>query len=119
MQDYGGGRDYDELLEFASKNLKPMCSVKNIGLCDEEQKSKIEKFLAMSVEDLTSAIEGEEKKIEDAQAKFEEEVQKLQEKFEELQAIAEQAGQDAKERGLGMIKDVLNSKKAVDGKDEL
>merc|ERR550537_1728676 len=38
LEDYDGGRDFEELKTFVDANLKPMCSPKNIDLCDAEKK---------------------------------------------------------------------------------
>ncbi|KAL7482189.1 hypothetical protein ACHAW6_007883 [Cyclotella cf. meneghiniana] len=119
LQDYEGGRSYDELLSFAGENLKPTCSIKNLDLCDDAKKAEIEKLLAMSVEELKAAVEGEEKKIADADANFEAEVKKLQERYELLTKEVEDAKAAAKAAGLGMMKSVLASKEAGDAKDEL
>merc|ERR1711861_98571 len=52
LQNYEGGRDLKELKKFAKENLKPICSPANIDLCDEEKKATINKFRAMSTEEL-------------------------------------------------------------------
>merc|ERR1719464_747063 len=67
LQDYQGGRPYDDLKKFADENLKPMCSPKNLDLCDDDKKAEIQKFQAMSAADLDAAIAAEEKKLEDAE----------------------------------------------------
>ena len=41
LQDYQGGRDYVALEKFATENLKPVCSPKNIDLCDDDKKADI------------------------------------------------------------------------------
>jgi len=38
LEDYEGGRDFGDLESFAKENLKPLCSPKNIDLCDAEKK---------------------------------------------------------------------------------
>merc|ERR1712083_783178 len=64
LEDYQGGRDLAALKKFASENLKPMCSPKNIDLCDDDKKAEIEKFQAMADAALDKAIAAEEKKME-------------------------------------------------------
>ena len=56
LQDYQGGRDFDSLKAFADENLKPMCGPAHIDLCDDEKKTEIETFMAMSDEDLEAKI---------------------------------------------------------------
>ena len=65
LQDFQGGRSYDDLKKFADENLKPVCSPKNIDLCDDVKKADILKFQAMSEADLDALIKVEEKKLED------------------------------------------------------
>merc|ERR1712066_384644 len=57
LEDYEGGREAKDLKKFAKENLKPLCSPKNIDLCDEEKKKQIHDLQAMSTEDLRAKIE--------------------------------------------------------------
>ena len=50
LQDYTGGRSYDDLKAFADENLKPLCSVTNIDLCDNDKKAEIKKYQGMTIE---------------------------------------------------------------------
>merc|ERR1712060_994181 len=63
LQDYQGGRTYDDLKAFADENLKPVCSPKNIDLCDDAKKADILKFQGMPDADLEAAIAAEDEKI--------------------------------------------------------
>ena len=60
LEDYKGGRDYDSLKKFADEHLKPMCSPTTIDLCDADKKAEIEKYQAMSADDLAKAIQAKE-----------------------------------------------------------
>merc|ERR1712079_626429 len=120
LEDYQGGRDFSALQKFAKDNLKPMCSPKNIELCDDEKKAEIEKFQAMSDDDLETAIKEKEKLMEDAEQTFKDEVQKLQEKYQSLQTDKENALKEVKESGLGLMKAVKGFKaKKAESKEEL
>lgn len=116
LQDYDGGRSYDELLAFATENLKPMCGIKNLDLCPKEKKAEIEKLLAMSVDELTVAVEASEKKIKEAEENFQAEVEKLQAQYE---TMSKELDDGKKASDLGLLKSVLAKKKAGDSKDEL
>jgi len=49
LQDYQGGRSYDDFKKFADENLGPTCGPgDNIELCDAETKAAIEKYVSMS-----------------------------------------------------------------------
>ncbi|EED89001.1 predicted protein [Thalassiosira pseudonana CCMP1335] len=119
LQDYEGGRSYDDLKAFADANLKPLCSVKNIDLCEPEKKTLIESYLKMDKDELQSLVEKEEEKIANAESNFESELEKLQAAYEKLSTEKDQTIADVKNAGLGMMKSVLKSKDASDGKDEL
>lgn len=118
LQDYQGGRTYDDLKKFAEENLKPMCSVKNIDLCDDAKKADIKKYQDMSAEDLDAAIATEEKKLEDAEAQFKAEVQQLQDKYSSLSSEKDAKIAEVKASGLGLMKSVKTAG-AKAGSDEL
>jgi protein disulfide-isomerase A6 len=103
LEDYNGGRDFDDLKKFADENLGPSCGPDNLDLCSEEQKKKIEETLAMSQEDRDAKIAEGEKTIADAEALFTSEVEKLQKKYEELTAEKEATIKTAK-APLGLLK---------------
>eukprot|EP00804_Cyclotella_cryptica_P026088 CCRYP_013950-RA/>CCRYP_013950-RA protein AED:0.18 eAED:0.18 QI:165/0.66/0.5/1/0.66/0.75/4/0/246 len=117
LQDYQGGRDYESFDKFAKENLKPMCSPKNLDLCDDAKKAEITKFQSMSDADLDKAIAEEEKKLEDAEAEFKAEVQKLQDKYTALSTEKDEKIAAVKAAGLGLMKAVKASKPS--GNDEL
>jgi hypothetical protein len=117
LQDYQGGRTYDDLEKFATENLKPVCSPKNIDLCDDDKKAEIQKYQGMAAADLDAAIASEEKKLEDAEANFKAEVQKLQDKYTALSTEKDDAIAAVKASGLGLMKAVKASAPA--GSDEL
>ncbi|KAL7479251.1 hypothetical protein ACHAW6_004992 [Cyclotella cf. meneghiniana] len=117
LQDYQGGRDYEAFEKFAKENLKPMCSPKNLDLCDDAKKAEITKFQSMSDADLDKAIAEEEKKLEDAEAEFKAEVQKLQDKYTALSTEKDEKIAAVKAAGLGLMKAVKASKPSA--KDEL
>merc|ERR1712151_1185937 len=60
LEDYEGGRDYDDLVKFADENLKPLCSPKNLDLCDDAKKTQIQEYMKMSVDDLDAEIQKKE-----------------------------------------------------------
>jgi len=116
LEDYEGGRDFDELKTFAEENLKPMCSPKNIDLCDDEKKTQIEKYMKMSTSDLDAEIEKKEAESKEAEETFDAEVQKLQEKYEQLEKEKTEKQAAVKASGLGLMKAV---KAAKGDKEEL
>merc|ERR1712187_222162 len=118
LEDYTGGRNFEDLSKFAQENLKPMCSPSKIDLCDEEKKVEIEKLKTMSDKNLKDLIDAEEKKLDRAEDTFKQEVQKLQEKYQQLITEKDSAISAVKRAGLGLMKAVQNFK-AKTIKDEL
>jgi len=118
MEDYQGGRDFDDLQKFAKENLGPSCGPANLDLCDADQKAKITEAQALSDADLDKKIEAEEKKITDAEENFKSEVEKLQATYEKLSKDKDETIANVKKAGLGMLKSVRAAKKS-DGKKEL
>jgi len=117
LEDYQGGRDYAALSKFASE-LKPLCSPNNMELCDDEQKAKIEKVQAMSVEELDKEIAALDKKAADAEALFSDELEKLQAAYKKLMEDKDATLAEVKASGVGLLKSVRASKKAAP-KEEL
>ena len=106
LQDYEGGRDLDELTKFAKENLKPVCSVKNQDLCDDDKKALIKKYQGMTSDKLEELIVEKETEQKDASTNFDEEVEKLQKRYEALEKEKKDKLQAIKESGLGLIKSV-------------
>ncbi|KAL3771723.1 hypothetical protein ACHAWU_010034 [Discostella pseudostelligera] len=119
LQDYQGGRSYEELKKFADENLKPICSLKSIDLCDDEKKAQIKKYQDMTVEELKSEVTVQEGLIEAAEKNFQDEVQKLQAAYEQLNVDKNDAIAKVKASGLGLMKSVIRSKESPEAKDEL
>merc|ERR1712060_669545 len=84
LNDYSGGREYSELSNFAKENLVPTCSVSNIELCDEGNKTVIEEFKAMSIEDLEKKIQEIDDKIEKMENEVEDGINRLEEQYEKI-----------------------------------
>jgi hypothetical protein len=112
LEDYNGGRDFDELKKFASE-LKPVCSPANMDLCDEEGKKKIEDVMALSDDDIAAKITEGEDKIKAAGKTFDEALEKLQAQYQELVKTKDDAIAEVKSSGLGLLKSVQAHKKKV------
>jgi len=116
---YEGARDYEGLKKFADENLGPTCGPDNLDLCSEEDKATVEKFKAMSEEELDAALaEGDAKmkKIEDKSAaaikKLDKKVAEMQKEIEaEKKKCSEKSKKETKKIGLGVQRKVLASRK--------
>lgn len=119
LEDYQGGRSYDDLSKFAKENLKPVCSPSNIDLCDDDKKKTIGDYMKMPVDALEKLIEAEEKKLEEAETFFKEEVDKLQKAYQKLSTEKDEKIASVKASGLGLMKSVKNHLVKKEGSDEL
>jgi len=70
LQDYQGGRSFEDLKAFASANLGPQCGPKYLDLCDDAKKAEIEKFSAMSAGELDAVIQEGTTKLETLESDF-------------------------------------------------
>merc|ERR1712113_624778 len=79
LQDYQGGRSFDDLKKFAEENLGPSCGPNHLDLCSDDVKAKLETFMKMSA----GKLEG---KIRNAQKILKEEVPLMQKVLASKQA---------------------------------
>lgn len=114
LEDYQGGRDLDSLKKFAEENLKPVCSPSNIDLCEDDKKAEIQKFQAMSDEDLSAEIKTKEEEAEKAEEDFKNFVQGLQSQYQDAMTKKDEAVAAVKASGLGLMKAVQAAKGSAD-----
>jgi len=118
LQDYSGGRGFDELKKFADENLKPICAPGNLDLCEDEDRKKIEEIMAMDEKDLQAKIDEGEKKMSDAEETFQTKLSELQATYQEIMKTKDDTIEDVKKSGLGMLKGVLSFKKSQEADKE-
>jgi hypothetical protein len=117
LEDYDGGRKYDDLKKFAKDNLKPVCSPANLDLCDDAKKKEIADLQALSADDLGAKIDEKKAMIKESEETFEAGVKELQATYERLQKEKDDAISEVKQSGLGLMQAVqAHAKKS---KDEL
>jgi len=110
LQEYDGGREFDELLTFA-KGLKPSCSPSKRDLCDKDDLAEIEKLEALGLEALQKQVTDAEKKIASAESKYKRQVDALQKKYKRYTDKKDSKIKKAKGTGLGIKKSVLAYRK--------
>merc|ERR1712154_430979 len=110
-----GGRSLSDFQKFATENLKPVCSVANIDLCDDDKKTLINSLMAKSDDELDSEIKAAEEKLTEAEAEFKAEVEKLQKKYESLMQEKDEKEEAVKKSGLNLMKAVKKAKAASGG----
>mmetsp|Transcript_142208 Transcript_142208/g.442163 ORF Transcript_142208/g.442163 Transcript_142208/m.442163 type:complete len:169 (+) Transcript_142208:191-697(+) len=110
LEDYEGGRGFDELKAFAAENLKPLCSPTSLDLCDEAKKRQIGELMALSDAELGEKIDAAEEESKGVEKWFEAEVEKLQSTYEGLEKQKQEKQAEIKSRGLGLMKAVKAAK---------
>jgi len=110
LQDYQGGREYDDLLTFANENLGPTCGPKNLDLCDEAQKKEIEEAQALSDADLQAKIKEKQDAITAEEKAFTAEVDKLQARYDELSKAKDAKVAEIKKSGLSTLTTVCKDR---------
>merc|ERR1711972_337937 len=106
LEDYEGGRELEDLQQFAKDSLGPRCSPSNLELCDADKKKEVEKYMQMSVADLTKLIEEKDEEAAAADKEFEETLEKLQAEYEKAEKQRDEKKKAIKEAGLGLAKSV-------------
>merc|ERR1712194_397659 len=91
---------------------KPVCSPKNIDLCEADKKQQIEKLMKMSTSDLEAEIDKKDAELKEAETTFDQEVKKLQETYEALEKAKTDKQKEIKDSGLGLMKAVKAPKGA-------
>mmetsp|Transcript_32565 Transcript_32565/g.92916 ORF Transcript_32565/g.92916 Transcript_32565/m.92916 type:complete len:188 (+) Transcript_32565:241-804(+) len=136
LQDYQGGRKFDDLSAFAKANLGPQCGPKNLDLCDDAKKADIAKFSDMSVSELDEFIAAGKAEIEELEAAFkafvgtldaqvkaagdkkDEIMPRLRQEYKAESERKDEAVAEVKASGMGLAKSV-KAFKASTGKAEL
>jgi len=117
LEDYKGGRDKASLASFAKENLGPSCGPDNLDLCDADKKAQVEKFLAMSIDDLKAAIKVKEDESAKADKDLEDLLKDLQAQYEAGNKKKDATKAEIKASGLGLMKSVQAFRKKT--KNEL
>jgi len=117
LQDYKGGRSFNDLKKFAEENLGPTCSPGNLDLCDAEKKAQIEEFMKVPKADLEAKVKEKEAAMEKLEKDFKTFVEGLQKKYTEANEKKEADVKEVKDSGLGLMKSVQAHK--AKNKEEL
>jgi len=121
LQDYEGGREYDDFLDFAKENLGPICGITTMENCDEDKKAKLEAFLAQGLEKLEVRMTEINDGISALEEDFDKEVEKLQDRYEKLVEEKENTTKELKGQDFGLLNSVVAHLKSgsSDEHDEL
>jgi protein disulfide-isomerase-like protein len=84
LEDYTGGRDLENLRKHA-QTLKPLCSLDNMHLCDDEQRRNFELLLALSAEDLDAQVEKIEGELAALESEYKAAVERLRLEYYRLE----------------------------------
>lgn len=120
LEEYFDERSFKDMYKFARENLKRMCSPKNFDLCTDQQKKTMDKYMAMSLDEVQKALTSLDEKLEEFEDAMDDEITELEEKYESLLTAANEKKKNAmKESDYAYAKQVLSIKTNGDSKDEL
>merc|ERR1712039_671858 len=111
LEDYEGGRDFAALSKFAKENLGPRCGPANLDLCDEGNKTMVQKFMAMDAATLQKSIAEKEESMAKVEKELEDLLKSLQAPYEEGQKKRDDEKAKIKNSGLGLMKSVAAHQK--------
>ena len=106
LTDYQGARDLEGLKRFADSELRPVCSLSRLELCDEGQRERIEELQGLSPLELAAEIAKSEKEIAELESKFKADVEQLQAEYKALQDTKRDAVAEVRAGGLGLMRAV-------------
>jgi len=106
LQDYQGGRTFDDLQSFAEENLGPSCGPDSLDLCDDEEREKIEKFISLDDKALRKRINKLEKKKANAEQDYENTMEKMEKKKKRAEKDKKKALNAVKKAGLPTLKKI-------------
>jgi len=112
MEDYQGGRTYDDMKAFADENLGPSCGPASLDLCSDDKKAVIEKFMKMSAGKRDAKIRKWEKDLTKIDSDFDAFTKDLQARYEAANSKKEKEEKEIKDSGLGLMKAVAAHRKA-------
>lgn len=120
LEDYKGGRDYDSLKKFAEENLGgSVCTPADLESCEPDKKAMVEKFLAMTTDELEKEIKEKEGAIDKAETDFKAALEKLQAEYQRLSKEKDDTIKNTKDSGLSVMKQVKTHMAKVGTKEEL
>ena len=103
LETYSGGRDYTSMQMFASE-LKAPCTPGNRDVCSEWDLSVLDTLMEKTIEELDVDIAAQEALQKKATDTFERRTKILQDKFNKFKQDKEDALEDVKKAGLGMMR---------------
>ena len=113
LQKYEGGRDEAALKEFAAENLGPTCGPDNRDVCDDEQLTRLDKFMAMADSKLNKFISKRVKQLAQSADDLEALKEKSQKRITRAEKKDKKLQSKVKKSGLGMAKSVKAFKAKV------
>jgi len=111
LQEYNGGRTYEDLKQFADENLGPSCSPSNLDLCSDEKKAQIEQFMKMPTSELEASIKEKTDTLEKVETDFKAFLDGLNKDYEAASKKKDDDIAAIKAKGLGILKAVQAHKK--------
>lgn len=113
LEEYGGGKSFNELKSFALKELVPKCLPGTLDACTPEQSIQMEKYINMSYKELSQEIEMSEFQLKVARETFKEKKDELQ-KYHDKMLIEKEMNVTKCKNAIKMIEGVRDKLKKLE-----
>lgn len=111
LEEYSGDKSFDDLKSFAIENLVPTCNPGNLDACPPESRQDMEKYIAMTYQQLQDEILGLEKKQDELKELYKDMFAKLQKEYDEL--LTEKEIQIVRAKGTAkLLQEVIATKES-------
>ena len=109
LEEYGGGKTFEDMKSFAAEALVPTCNPGRLDACPHDTRVEMETYMGMSYQALDDRIKGMEKAQEELKASFKDIFAVLQKKYDDSVKEKETRISIAKVN-LRLIKEIIATK---------
>ena len=118
LDEYGGGKSFEELKSFANKELVPKCLPGSLDACTSEERTQMETYLSMSYTEINEKIHSLEMQLQGARDTFKEKKGELQ-KYHDRKLSEKELNTSKINKTIKIIQGVREKLKAERVKSEL
>jgi len=106
LKDYDGEREFSDLLNFAKKNLGPVCGPTDLKECDETQRKQLEEAMKLKDPELQAKIKVQDDEVDKLEKEFEAKLKEIEEQQNKMEKVKNEKVEAIMKAGLGSLKAV-------------
>ena len=110
LDDYEGGRRFEDMHTFTKENLKAPCSPKNPEQCSDETKQLFDEYTKMPLESLDKRLTELENKLNVSKDEFIDHVAKMKETYNTMNEEKNTKLETIKKSGLSFLKSIQKAR---------